>query len=54
MTLDNEMLNIACKWMPKLKEFAREDVKLTVKVDCEMYGLIQSAKLWYNEPIRCL
>jgi len=35
--------------MPELKDFLRPDGNLTVQVDKAMFGLIQSAKLWYKE-----
>jgi hypothetical protein len=54
MFLDSVMSEMCMKWMPKLKDYLRHDGKLTVKVDKAMYGLIQSAKLWYNELTRFL
>lgn len=49
MTMDQRLSK-----MPNLKPFLHEDGRLTVRVDQAMYGLIQSAKLWYNELTRCL
>jgi hypothetical protein len=49
MYLDKGMTNMCVNWMPHFKENVREDGKLYVKVDKAMYGLIQSAKLWYKE-----
>jgi hypothetical protein len=54
MTMDQRLSKMAFKWMPNLKPFLREDSRLTVRVDLAMYGLIQSAKLWYNELPSCL
>jgi hypothetical protein len=54
MTLDDAITYMAIDWMPELQEYVRTDGKLTVRVDKAMYGLIQSAKLWYNELTRYL
>lgn len=40
---------MAIKWMPEVKPFKRWDSRLVMKVDKAMYGLMQSAKLWYKE-----
>jgi hypothetical protein len=49
MMLDKSMTVFCERWLPNMKENLREDGKLIVKVDKAMYGLIQSAKLWYNK-----
>jgi len=49
MFLDKGMTEMCVDCMPQYKEFVREDGKLFVRVDKAMYGLIQSAKLWYKE-----
>jgi hypothetical protein len=49
MVLDKNLAKRAVDSMPDLKEFIGADGKLVVRVDKAMYGLIQSAKLWYNE-----
>jgi hypothetical protein len=54
MQLDEALSNMAQEWMPELTKFVRIDGKLIVKVKKAMYGLIQSAKLWYKELSRFL
>jgi len=54
MTLDDTITFMAIEWMPELQEYMRLDGKLMVRVDKAMYGLIQSAKLWYKELTRHL
>jgi hypothetical protein len=49
MYLDKGMAEMCVDWMPHFKELMQEDGRLYIKVDRAMYGLIQSAKLWYNE-----
>jgi hypothetical protein len=49
MVLDRDLAEKAADIMPELKEFVGTDGRLVVRVDKAMYGLIQSAKLWYNE-----
>jgi hypothetical protein len=49
MVLDKNLAERAVDSMPDLKEFIGADGKLVVRVDKAMYGLIRSAKLWYNE-----
>jgi hypothetical protein len=49
MMLDRSMTTMCNDWMPDMKEYIREDGKLIVKLDKALYGLIQSARLWYNE-----
>ncbi len=53
MSLDRELTEKAAEGMPELAEFV-QDGKLIVRVERAMYGLIQSAKLWYNELTRYL
>jgi hypothetical protein len=48
MQLDESLSTMAKDWIPEVAEFIRDDGKLIVRVDKAMYGLIQSAKLWYN------
>jgi hypothetical protein len=43
------MTEMCTEWMPELKQYLRPDRRLMVKVDKAVYGLIQSAKLWYKE-----
>jgi hypothetical protein len=54
MSLDRELASKAVECMPEVKPFLGEDGKLIVRVDKAMYGLIQSARLWYNELTRYL
>jgi hypothetical protein len=54
MEIDEALSTMAREWMPELKEFTRLDGKMVVKVEKAMYGLIQSAKLWYKELSRFL
>jgi hypothetical protein len=54
MIIDETLTEMAKEHMPEVAEFVREDGKLVVKVDKAMYGLIQSAKLWYKELTRFL
>jgi len=54
MQIDEGLSTMAQEWMPELAEFVRVDGKLIVKVEKAMYGLIQSAKLWYKELSRFL
>jgi hypothetical protein len=49
MLLDQQLSEMCGEWVPGVKEFVRMDGKLVVKVSKAMYGLIQSAKLWYKE-----
>jgi len=49
MLLDKTLSSLCEEWMPEVKEYFREDGKLVVKLDKALYGLIQSAKLWYRE-----
>jgi hypothetical protein len=35
--------------MPELTDYVKPDGKIDIKVVGEMYGLIQSAKLWHKE-----
>jgi hypothetical protein len=54
MQLDKSLSAMANDWIPEVGEFIRGDGKLIVRVDKAMYGLIQSAKLWYNELTKFL
>jgi predicted heme/steroid binding protein len=54
MSLDRELADKAVESMPELKAYQGEDGKIVVRVDRAMYGLIQSAKLWYDELTRHL
>jgi hypothetical protein len=49
MLLDKSLSSMCEEWVPEVKEYLREDGKLVVKLDKALYGLIQSAKLWYRE-----
>jgi hypothetical protein len=52
--LDKNLASMAKEWMPDLKGFIREEGRLIVGNDKAIYGLIQSAKLWYNKLTRFL
>jgi hypothetical protein len=54
MSLGLELAENALESMPHLAEFLTRDGKIIAKVDKAMYGLIQSAKLWYKELTRYL
>jgi hypothetical protein len=54
MWLGPELVEKAVECMPYLAEFVDETGRVVVKVDKAMYGLIQSAKLWYKEVTRHL
>jgi hypothetical protein len=54
MLLDESLASMAADWIPEVAEFVREDGKLAVRVEKAMYGLIQSARLWYDELTRHL
>ena len=49
MVLDKQLAEMSTEWVSGTKDFLRHDGKLIVRVDRAMYGLIQSAKLWYDE-----
>jgi hypothetical protein len=49
MVLDRTLSNLCEESMPEVKEYLGEDGKLVVRLDEALYGLIQSAKLWYQE-----
>jgi hypothetical protein len=53
MILDKQLSGMCAEWIPEAKECLRDDGKLVVKVNRAMYGLIQSAKLWYKELSGC-
>jgi len=54
MILDKDLANKVVTSMPEYSEYLGDDGKLVVRVDKAMYGLIQSAKLWYDELTRLL
>jgi len=54
MSLGAELAEKAVECMPYLGEYLDQQGRLVVKVDKAMYGLIQSAKLWYKELTRHL
>jgi hypothetical protein len=54
MLLDESLASMAAEWIPGVVDYIREDGKLVVKVERAMYGLIQSARLWYDELTRYL
>jgi hypothetical protein len=49
MLLDQQLSEMCSEWVPGVREFVRGNGKLAVKVSKAMFGLIQSAKLWYKE-----
>jgi hypothetical protein len=49
LLLDRDIASLVKKWLPELKVNLRSDGKLVVQVAKAMYGLIQSALLWYKE-----
>jgi hypothetical protein len=49
IVLDRVMTNLCQEWLPDVTEYIRDDGKLVVKLDKEMYRLIQSSKLRYKE-----
>jgi len=46
--LDRELTVLMLEWLPELIEFVREDGHLIVQVEKALYGLVQSALLWYE------
>jgi hypothetical protein len=54
MLLDESLASMAADWILEVAEFVREDGKLAVRVEKAIYGLIQSARLWYDELTRHL
>jgi len=54
MLLDESLAGMAAEWIPGIANFVQEDEKLAVRVEKAMYGLIQSARLWYDELTRHL
>jgi hypothetical protein len=54
MSLGAELAEKAVECMPYLGEYLDQQGRLVVKVDKAMYGLIQSANLWYKELTRHL
>jgi hypothetical protein len=54
MSLGAELAEKAVECMPYLAEFIDQQGRLIVKVDKAIYGIIQSAKLWYKELTRYL
>jgi hypothetical protein len=49
MILDKKLSEMCGQWVPGAGEIITKYGKLVVKVNIAMYGLIQSAKLWYKE-----
>jgi hypothetical protein len=49
LLLDYGITNLVKKWMPEFKVYIRSDGKMVVQIVKAMYGLIQSAPLWYKE-----
>jgi hypothetical protein len=49
LLLDRDIADLVKKWMPQFKGYVRSDGKMVVRVTKAMYGLIQSALLWYKE-----
>jgi len=54
MSLGPELAEKAVECMPYLNEYVDQQGRIIVRVDKAMYGLIQSAKLWYKELTRYL
>ena len=54
MSLGPELAEKAVECMPQLGEYVDQQGRIITKVDKAMYGLIQSAKLWYKELTRQL
>jgi hypothetical protein len=54
MSLGPELAEKAVECMPHLGDYVDQQGRIIVKVDKAMYGLIQSAKLWYKELTRHL
>jgi len=54
MRLDREMADALCKIDPKYKAFKRPDGSLYVQLKKPLYGLIEAAKLWFDEISRTL
>lgn len=48
MEISKQITEILIESMPELKEYVTEDGKLIVKVVKALYGLVQSAALWYD------
>ena len=49
MVLDKQLSQMCGNWIQGVSEHLRNNGKLVVRVNKAMYGLIQSAKLWYKE-----
>jgi hypothetical protein len=49
MILDKQLSDMCKEWIPEVEHFIRKDGKLVVRVNRAIYGLIQSAKLWYKK-----
>jgi hypothetical protein len=54
MRLDREMADALCKIDPGYKVFERPDGSLYVQLKKPLYGLIEAAKLWFDEISRTL
>ena len=54
MRLDKEMADALCKIDPGYKVFKRPDGSLYVQLKKPLYGLIEVAKLWFDEISRTL
>jgi len=48
MEISKDVAQLVAHWFPEYKPFIRADGKLIVKVERALYGLIQSALLWYR------
>ena len=48
MDINKDVAQLVAHWFPEYKPFIRADGKLIVKVERALYGLIQSALLWYR------
>ncbi len=49
LLLERDIVDLVKKWIPQFKVYVRSDGKMVVRVAKAMYGLIQSALLWYKE-----
>jgi len=54
MRLDKQMADVLCQIDPAYKAFKRPDGSLYVRLKKPLYGLIEAAKLWFDEISRTL
>jgi Reverse transcriptase (RNA-dependent DNA polymerase). len=48
MEISKEIAEILLDAMPELEEYETEDGKMIVKIEKALYGLVQSAALWFK------